>query len=122
MAAVAAVRPGMAGGHAGAQHGHRHGENGDKTYKGSSHRNHPLIGPSQETNHAAARFRGSGPIELILFRPARRRRACRTSCPPIRPPATVNPNGFFGRQSFLLGFSSASFRLSALGFLRAADA
>jgi hypothetical protein len=122
MAAVAAVRPGVAGGQAGAQHGHRHGENGNKKHKGSSHRNRPLIGPSQETNHAAARFRGWDPIELILFRHVRGRRACRTSCPPIRQPATVNPNGFFSRQSFLLGFSSASFRLSALGFSRAADA
>ena len=122
MAAVAAVRPGVASGQAGAQHGHRHGKAGNKKHKGSSHRNRPLIGPSQETNHAAARFRGWGPIELILFRPARGRRTCRTSGPPIRQPAAVNRNGFFSRQSFLLGFSSASFRLSALGFSRAADA
>jgi hypothetical protein len=44
VAAVTTVRPGVAGGCADAQYGHRNGQDGSQDSKKLSHRNAPLIG------------------------------------------------------------------------------
>jgi hypothetical protein len=98
----------MAGRHAGAQHGHCHGESRKK----SSHRNGPSVQPSQETNGSAAWFRGRARTAPILY-----------SCiDPAVQDVALTGRAFLSRRSFLSGYSSASFRPVSVGVWRADDA